>query len=138
MLRFHPSCFLHNVDFLHCLQGCKQQKKEPESFVVDVTSFYRRTCYTDVFCHSTLPYQVKTLSQKLRQQRVTMANAIPAQTTPQTTAKYEAEFETLMQEAMRLNALMAQDRVGIERLKAETREIRDETRALLTSIGAKL
>ena len=43
-----------------------------------------------------------------------------------------------MQEAVRLNELMAQDRVEIERLKAETKEVRDETRALLTSMGAKL
>ena len=59
-----------------------------------------------------------------------MANTLSAQTTPQTTAEYEAEFELLMQEAARLNELMAEDRVEIERLKAETKVIRDETRAL--------
>lgn len=67
-----------------------------------------------------------------------MADTISAQTAPQTTAEYEAEFELLMQEAARLNELMAKDRVEIERLKAETKVIRDETRVLLVSIGAKL
>ena len=67
-----------------------------------------------------------------------MANTLPAQTVPQTTAEYEAEFDLLMQEATRLNELMAKDRIEIERLKAETKVIRDETRALLVSIGAKL
>lgn len=51
---------------------------------------------------------------------------------------YEAEFEMLMQEAARLNEFMAQGRVEIERLKLETKEIRDETRALLAGMGAKL
>ena len=67
-----------------------------------------------------------------------MANTAAAQTAPQTTAEYEAEFELLMQEAARLNELMAADRVEIERLKAETKVIRGETRTLLASIGAKL
>ena len=67
-----------------------------------------------------------------------MANTLSAQTAPQTTAEYEAEFEMLMQEAARLNELMAEDRIEIERLKAETKVIRDETRTLLASIGAKL
>ncbi len=67
-----------------------------------------------------------------------MANILSAKPAPATTAEYEAEFEILMQEAARLNELMAQDRVEIERLKVETKEIRDETRALLTSMGAKL
>jgi hypothetical protein len=66
-----------------------------------------------------------------------MANTISTQTAPQTTAEYEAEFELLMQEAARLNELMAQDRVEIERLKAETKIIRSETRTLLVSMGAK-
>lgn len=67
-----------------------------------------------------------------------MANTVSAQAAPQTTAEYEAEFELLMQEAARLNELMAKDRVDIERLKTETREIRDETRDLLVSMGARL
>ena len=67
-----------------------------------------------------------------------MAKALSAHPAPETTAEYETKFEMLMQEAVRLNELMAQDRVEIERLKAETKEVRDETRALLTSMGAKL
>ena len=67
-----------------------------------------------------------------------MAKTLSAQAAPQTTAEYEAEFELLMQEAARLNELMAKDRIEIERLKAETREIRDETRTMLISMGAKL
>ncbi len=67
-----------------------------------------------------------------------MANTLSAQTEPPTTAEYEAEFELLMQKAARLNEPMAQDCVGNERLKAETKVIRDETRALLVSIGAKI
>lgn len=67
-----------------------------------------------------------------------MASTLSAQTPPQTTAEYEAEFELLMQEAARLNELMAKDRVEIERLKAETKVIRDETRAVFASIGARL
>ena len=59
-----------------------------------------------------------------------MANTVSAQTAPPTTAEYEAEFDLLMQEATRLNELMAKDRVEIERLKAETKVIRDETQAL--------
>ena len=42
-----------------------------------------------------------------------------------------------MQEAARLNELMGQERSEIERLKAETTLIRDETRTLLVSIRAK-
>ena len=67
-----------------------------------------------------------------------MASTLSAQTAPQTTAEYEAEFELLMQEAARLNELMAQDRIEIEPLKAETREIRDETRTMLISMGAEI
>ena len=63
-----------------------------------------------------------------------MANTISAQTVPQTTAEYEAEFELLMQEAAQINKRMAADRIEIERLKAEAKAIRDETYALLASI----
>ena len=62
--------------------------------------------------------------------RKTIANTLSAQTAPQTTVEYEAEFELLMQESARLNELMANDRVKIERLKAETKVIRNETWAL--------
>ncbi len=61
-----------------------------------------------------------------------------AQPTPQTTADYEAAFERLMAEAESIHDQMGHDRTEIERLKAETNVIRDETRALLASMGAKL
>ena len=67
-----------------------------------------------------------------------MATILSAKPAPAANAEYEAEFELLMQEAARLNELMAKDRVEINRLKAEAKVIRDETRALLTSMGAKL
>ncbi len=67
-----------------------------------------------------------------------MASTISTTPVPVTTAEYEAEFEMLMQEASGINERMKQERVEIERLKVETKEIRDETRALLTSMGAKL
>lgn len=73
-----------------------------------------------------------------------MANTLSAQTAPQTTAEYEAEFELLMQEAARLNELMARDRVEIERLKIETKVLAEETgrfkaetRTMLVGMGAK-
>ena len=66
-----------------------------------------------------------------------MAKTLSARAAPQTTAEYEAEFDLLMQEAARLNELMAHDRVEIERLKVQTKKIRDETRVLLASMGAK-
>ena len=68
-----------------------------------------------------------------------------ANTTPQTTAEYEAEFELLMQEAARLNELMDRERGEIERLKIETRilaeetgKLKAETRTMLVSMGAKI
>ena len=74
-----------------------------------------------------------------------MAKPLSASAAPQTTAEYEAEFELLMQEAARLNELMAQDRIEIERLKLETSTLAEETgrikadtRALLASMGARL
>lgn len=74
-----------------------------------------------------------------------MANTLSAQTAPQTTAEYEAEFDLLMQEAARLNELMGQERSEIERLKLETKvlaeetgKIKAETRSLLVSMGAKI
>lgn len=59
-----------------------------------------------------------------------------ANTATQTTAEYEAEFEMLMQEAARLNELMAADRIQIERLKRETTAFAEETSALLADIVA--
>lgn len=67
-----------------------------------------------------------------------MATMVTAQTAPQTAAEYEATFERLMAEAENLNEQMRHDRAEIERLTAETAALKSETRALLTSMGAKL
>ena len=73
-----------------------------------------------------------------------MINIASAQPEPQTEAEYEAAFELLMVEIKSINNSMApggqmhSDRCEIERLKAETQVLRDETRALLVSMGAKL
>lgn len=74
-----------------------------------------------------------------------MTDVALAQPAPQTTTEYEAEFERLMAEASHLDKLMGNDRIEIERLKAETQAIakdtarmKNETRAMLTSMGVKL
>jgi len=55
----------------------------------------------------------------------TMTDIASAQPAPQTTAEYEAAFERLMEEAESLNEQMRRDRIEIERLKMETKIIRD-------------
>lgn len=67
-----------------------------------------------------------------------MNNIISAQPVPQTSAEYESAFERLMMEAESINERMQQDRSEIERLKAETKIIQDETRTLLAGMGAKV
>jgi uncharacterized protein YdcH (DUF465 family) len=66
-----------------------------------------------------------------------MSTTMP-QSAPMTAEDYEATFYRIMAEAESLNEQMRHDRVEIEKLKAETTEIRDETRAILASIGAKV
>ncbi len=68
-----------------------------------------------------------------------------AQPAPQTTAEYEAAFERLMAEAKSINEQMRRDRIEIERLKAETKVIGEDTarlkadtRTLLAGMGAKV
>lgn len=67
-----------------------------------------------------------------------MMESVSAQPAPQTAAEYEAAFERLMMEAEIINERMRQDRSEIERLKAETKVIQDETRTLLAGMGAKV
>lgn len=74
-----------------------------------------------------------------------MANTLSAQPMPQTTAEYEAEFDLLMQESNSINERMQRERIEIERLKMEEKvlikeigRLKDETRAMLVSMGAKL
>ena len=73
-----------------------------------------------------------------------MANIVSVQSAPQT-AEYEAEFELLMQEANGINERMRQERIEIEHLKTEEKmlakeigRLKDETRAILVSMGAKI
>lgn len=65
-----------------------------------------------------------------------MANVVTVQSAPQTQAEYEAAFERLMAEAESIDERMRRDRVDIERLKAETNALRDETRAMLIEMDA--
>jgi len=67
-----------------------------------------------------------------------MIDIASAQSAPQTSAEYAAAFERLMAEAESINENMRRDRTEIERLKVETKVIRDETRTLLAGMGAKV
>ena len=67
------------------------------------------------------------------------------QPAPQTTAEYEAVFDRLMAEAESINEQMQRNRIDIERLKAETKvlgeetgRLKAETRTLLAGMGAKV
>ena len=60
------------------------------------------------------------------------------QALPSEQADGEAALEQAMAEIHRLNELMQQDRADIERLRAESGELRAETRALLAGMGAQL
>ena len=48
-------------------------------------------------------------------------NDILLEVTPQMSAKEKAEFDAMMAEMHRLNEIMRQDQIEIDRLKAETR-----------------
>lgn len=65
-----------------------------------------------------------------------------AQPTSSSVMSEQADYETAMEQAMaevsRLNVLMQQDRVDIERLRGEAWELKAETRALLAGMGARL
>ena len=65
-----------------------------------------------------------------------------AQPTPKTDADYEAMTNQLLQEMHALNALMEKnahpDRADMERLKAETRALREEGQRLQASVEAAL
>lgn len=57
---------------------------------------------------------------------------------PESAAEYEAAVDQLLAEMGRLNHQMRADRAEIERLRAETRELKRETRAVLESLGCRL
>ena len=60
------------------------------------------------------------------------------QVPPQSAAEYEAAIDRLLSEISRLNHQMEGDRAEINRLKAETQELRAATRAILARIGSRI
>jgi hypothetical protein len=59
-----------------------------------------------------------------------MNEGIAGQPTPEM-VEFEAEIDRYLAEMQRLNELMRQDQAEIDRLKAETRAMQAETRAIL-------
>jgi len=66
-----------------------------------------------------------------------MDKFISVQPTSQAAIEYEAMIEQLLSEMTQLNKQMSEDRSDINRLKMECGILKAETRALLSSIGAK-
>jgi predicted nucleic acid-binding Zn-ribbon protein len=60
------------------------------------------------------------------------------QRTPRTTAEYKAAIDALLAEMDRLDHKMAQDRIEIDRLKAETAAIKAEGQAIADRTQARL
>ena len=54
---------------------------------------------------------------------------------PQNAVDYEAAIDTLLVEKDRANQRMGRDREKIDRLKAETRQLREETQQVIASLG---
>ena len=65
-----------------------------------------------------------------------MNESISLQSAPDTAASYEASIEQHLIEMQLLNEQMQSDRLEIDRLKIETCALKDQTRSLLTSMGA--
>ena len=61
---------------------------------------------------------------------------VSTQPVPQTDAEYEAAFAQLLSEMQHLREQMDRDQTDIEWLKAETQNLKAETRALLTTMKA--
>jgi hypothetical protein len=57
---------------------------------------------------------------------------------PQNAADYEAAIDRLLVEMSSANQRMRRDREEIERLKDESRLLREETRLVIASLGARL
>jgi hypothetical protein len=64
-----------------------------------------------------------------------MEDAVAPSLTPKTVAEYKAAIAGLLAEMARLNEQMRLDQTEIDRLRQETALLRDETRALLATIG---
>jgi hypothetical protein len=69
---------------------------------------------------------------------VMMDELVPSQSEPRTAAEYQAALERLLIETDRIRKQMATDRSEIDRLRAESRTLRDETRAILANLGIAL
>jgi len=61
-----------------------------------------------------------------------------AQSAHTTTEDYEAAFYGVMADAEGLNEQMRRDCVEIDKLKAKSQAVRDETRLILAGIGVKV
>jgi uncharacterized small protein (DUF1192 family) len=56
---------------------------------------------------------------------------------PRTASEYKAAIDELLGEVQRLNEQIRVDRVEFERLKAESRELKAQTREVLAGFGAR-
>lgn len=65
-----------------------------------------------------------------------MENTVSGFPEPQTEAESQAVISQLFAEMHRLNEIMRQDQVEIDRIKVETQRLKVETRATLDRLGA--
>src|SRR4051794_22027953 len=73
--------------------------------------------------------------RRARERRLRMDEGLPAVTTPQTAAEYEAAVDEILRQIGLLNEQMRADRAESERLRAESQTLKRETRAILASMG---
>jgi hypothetical protein len=64
-----------------------------------------------------------------------MEDAVTPPLTPKTVAEYKVAIAGLLAEMARLNDQMRLDQAEFDRLRQETAVLKDETRALLATIG---
>lgn len=64
-----------------------------------------------------------------------MEDAVAPPLSPKTVAEYKVAIAGLLNEMARLNDQMRLDQAEIDRLRQETAVLRDETRALLATLG---
>jgi hypothetical protein len=64
-----------------------------------------------------------------------MEDAVAPPLTPKTVAEYKVAIAGLLAEMARLNDQMRLDQAEIDRLRQETAVLKDETRALLATMG---
>jgi hypothetical protein len=80
---------------------------------------------TNTLAHVTIDFEVND-----------MAEIVSTQPKLETQADYEAAIEQCLQEIRELNEQMRSDQAAIDRLKAETQQLKAETRAILESLKA--